>query len=290
LATESLFSLADGILIMLVAHGAELNDRSGQLKTTSGRRLAALRRAVLWTRHLGLTQHDVLLASYPKSGNTWLKFMLCHLLTGAEVDFDRSESICPGIGAHKTAPRLLPGGGRLIKSHEQFRSEYKKAIYIVRDGRDVAVSYYYHLLREGKADGAFSELLPLILDGKQDGYGTWRDHVDSWLDSPLNRAGLVCIARYEDCLSEPSATLARVVQFLGLDIEPSAIDQAIAANTADKMRAKEKDSQTAIKHKHSDIPFVRAATKGGWRSTFSEGDNALFEANAGATLDRLGYR
>ena len=275
---------------MAVAERSESNERTATITPTSGRRLAALRGIVLWKRHLGLTAGDVLLASYPKSGNTWLKFMLCHLVSGAEVDFDRSEALCPGVGSHSAAPRVLPNGGRLIKTHEQFRREYKKAVYIVRDGRDVAVSYYYHLLREGHADGPFSDLLPDILAGKQDAYGTWQGNVASWLDSPLAANGHLCVVRYEDCLSEPTDTLTRVSKFLGLSADDNAIGEAIAANTAEKMRAKEKSSTTAIKHKHKDIPFVRAATKGGWQAMFSEADSALFESVAGGTLTRLGYR
>jgi hypothetical protein len=215
--------------------------------------------------------------------------MLCHILTGAEVGFDESEALCPGVGAHRTAPAWLPGEGRLIKTHERFRKEYKKAIYIVRDGRDVAVSYYYHLLREGHADASLSEMLPGILEGRQDAYGTWQDHVASWLDGPLNRSGRICIVRYEDCLSEPAATLEKVMRFLEVDINQAAIDTAVAANTAEKMRAKETDSRIAIKHKHKDIPFVRAATKGGWRAAFTDSDHAMFQSAAGGVLDRLGY-
>ena len=39
-------------------------------------------------------------------------------------------------------------GPRLIKSHEYFDPRYKQVIYIVRDPRDIVISYYHFLLKQ----------------------------------------------------------------------------------------------------------------------------------------------
>ena len=43
-------------------------------------------------RHATVSRRDTFLASYPKSGNTWLKFMLTYLLSGREADFDSDST------------------------------------------------------------------------------------------------------------------------------------------------------------------------------------------------------
>ena len=44
------------------------------------------------------------------------------------------------MGTHRPMKPVLPNGGRLIKTHEQYRSQYKRAIYLMRDLRDVMLS------------------------------------------------------------------------------------------------------------------------------------------------------
>src|SRR5260221_8061143 len=108
----------------------------------------ALRTLVTISRHWAVDARDAFIVSYPRSGNTWLKFVLVHLLTGKAADLTDHESIVPYVGSHRKAPHVLPSGGRLLKSHEPYRrdygSAYQRGAYIVRDGRDVAVSYYYY--------------------------------------------------------------------------------------------------------------------------------------------------
>ena len=71
-------------------------------------------------RHTGVSPQDAFLVSYPKSGNTWLKFMLTYLLSGREADFDSDSTTIADVGSHRATPGVLPGGGRLIKSHEPY--------------------------------------------------------------------------------------------------------------------------------------------------------------------------
>jgi hypothetical protein len=58
-----------------------------------------------------------MLASYPRSGNTWLRFVLADVLAESS-SFDNIQGLIPEIGIHGGARSLLPNGGRLIKTHE----------------------------------------------------------------------------------------------------------------------------------------------------------------------------
>ncbi|HKS75489.1 MAG TPA: hypothetical protein VJQ82_19930, partial [Terriglobales bacterium] len=43
-----------------------------------------LRAPLVWLRHRGLGPRDTFVASYPRSGSTWLRFQLFELLTRRE--------------------------------------------------------------------------------------------------------------------------------------------------------------------------------------------------------------
>ncbi len=239
-------------------------------------------------RHRGLSPADAFLASFPKSGNTWVKFMLGELLSGTATDFDTAEQLVPDVGAHHSAARLLPNQGRLIKTHEphvgSWARAYKRSIYIVRDGRDVAVSYYFSMLRTGLFEGPFEDFLKEFLEGRVGGFGSWQDHVSSW----VHQQGL-CLLRYEDLLLDPVAGLAKATDFLGLDVSPETLETIAADNTADAMRSKEKGSRIDRERVRSDINFVRAAKSGGWQEHFDDRSSALFEQRAGDAMRLAGY-
>lgn len=258
------------------------------------RRLAtnrAVRAVVVARRHAGVRPDDVFLVSYPRSGNTWLKFMVAHLLTGEEVGFDRSEELVPPVGMHAGAPRMAPSGGRVIKSHEPYRRLHGRAygdvVYLVRDGRDVAVSYYFHQIRRDFFAGGFSEFLTHFLRGEVEGYGAWHEHVESWLARPGVARTLV--VRYEDLLADTAAELARVAAFLGARPDDATLRAVVESNTATRMRSKEDDSALLARRKRNDVPFVRRAAAGQWSESFDDDDLERFERVAGASLTRLGY-
>jgi len=247
-----------------------------------------LRSAIVRVRHAGVSRKDAFVASYPKSGTTWLRFMLGQLLSEREMDFDSAEAMIPMVGRHRDAPRVLPDGGRLIKTHESYRAVYRKAVYMVRDGRDVAISYYHHQVRQGMFEGDLSSFVARFLEGRTEGYGGWHGHVASWLDSPVARKGDLLVVRYEEMRRDPLGTMRKVVATLGLTTPDEAIRRVIETNTMERMRGKEA-SATVVKKKRDDIPIVRKGKPGEWREVLGEGDRAAFVRRAGPMLARLGY-
>lgn len=249
-----------------------------------------LRAPLFWYRHLGLRPADVFLASYPRSGNTWLRFVLCDLLTGRSDRFEWVNRATAELGAQGRTPPLLPGEGRLVKTHEPYRPAYRRAVYMVRDVRDVVLSEHALQLGIGVFDGPFDAFLKRFLAGRANGFGTWTSHVESWLAAAAGRPSDILVLRFEDMRSSPETALARIVSFLGLQAAPDAVAAAVRNNTLDRMRAKEdRERDTYFKSFRQDQRFVREGGAGGWRRALTPEQAQAIVAACGTTLARLGY-
>src|SRR2546428_8591396 len=93
-------------------------------------------------RRVEVRPNDVFLVSYPRSGNTWIRFLIGNLVCPDDpVTFANVEQRIPSIYTYPN--RVLRRLPRILKSHEVFDPRYPRVIYIVRDARDVAVSFYH---------------------------------------------------------------------------------------------------------------------------------------------------
>jgi Sulfotransferase domain len=241
---------------------------------------------VIWARHRGLNAADVFLGSYPRSGNTWLRFLLLEILTGKSAEFRRTNDLLPDVGAHKGVSPLLPNSGRLLKTHESYRTEYKKAIYLVRDARDVVSSEYAFQTSRGWFDGTLDEYVQSFARGNVSGYGSWQNHVSSWLDSPLASNGNLLLLRFEDMRRDTVAALFKIGAFLGVEIKAGEIERAIESNSLENMREKEKKNPQRVSQKGR---FVGSGSVEGWRSKLSDAQIHMIEKYAAGTLLRVGY-
>jgi hypothetical protein len=85
---------------------------------------------------------------------------------------------------------------------------------------------------------------------------------------------------------------ARLAEFLGVQPTPALLEQAIGRSAADNMRKLEKtqgDNWVSTKGKRTDIPFVRGAVSGGWKTKLPESSIAEIEAAWGSLMTALGY-
>jgi hypothetical protein len=234
------------------------------------------------------------LAAYPKSGSTWVRFVLAGALSGQDMNFDVIRTVSPPVGNHRKGPNVVNGRGRLVKSHElpifvPPRSRHPRVICLVRDGRDVAVSRFHHLRRwEGIPDD-FDAYFQRLLDGTVR-YGSWQDHVRRWMDYVAQAPAPAAIVRYEDLLERPVQTLLDVNARCRLGLDEQALADALSANTPERMRSKEASSRLLDSRGSAPAtPFVRSAKAGGWREELSAESCVRFEAAAARELVDLGY-
>jgi hypothetical protein len=246
---------------------------------------------LIWIRHRGLDSQDVFLASYPRSGQYWMRFLLVESLTGESGEFDSVDTLFPRVGAHGQVPAILPGGGRLIQTHEGYRKEYKKAIYLVRDLRDVVASEYDHARANVQfyAGYNFDRYLLASLRGQVQGFKPWNDHVLSWLDSPLAERGSLLVIKFEDMRKSTETTLLQILYFLGASIDLNIVRHAIGNNTVERMRAKENRRRSMNSSGLEKDRHVRSGAVGSWREKLTDAQLQLIERYAGEGLKRLGY-
>jgi Sulfotransferase domain len=238
----------------------------------------------VWARHRDITAGDVFIASYPRSGSTWLRFVLAEVLTGEPATFPLVNRVIPQVGYHSEALRL-PDGGRFIKTHESYRPECRKAIYLVRDPRDVLLSEYAYQQALGLVHCDLNEYIGHFLGGAVNGNGAWQRHVESWLDAAMGNPEIL-VVKFEDLRHNTVSKVAQLLDFLSAPAEPDAIRRAIENNTTEKMRSKELDSPQRSSQRGQ---FIRAGAVGGWRQRLSATQLQRIEHEAAGALRRAGY-
>ena len=191
-------------------------------------------------RHRGVRPEDVYVASYPRSGNTWLRFMLYEILVGESSSFVNVRQLVPDIGEQAQALPLLPRNGRLIKTHEPYRPEYKKAIYLVRDARDVALSEFAYQKALGLAPDDFERYLGRFLQGKVNPFGSWAAHVDSWMKAKDSQLADILMVRYDELRRNPEDSLAAMIEFLGMPVRRDIISALLQTTPWKKCGPKRK--------------------------------------------------
>jgi len=256
----------------------------------------------------------VWLASYPKSGNTWLRLFLANYLAGAKapVPINKVENYATGdsdatlyraahgpafnplddkasLQGRDAAFRLLSSNGadvNLVKTHNKNKrigqlrliqpAITRRAIYIIRNPLDVAVSYadHYGLTPEQVADEISNEatcILPSTTQVRQFN-GAWSEHVKSWTQTakfPLT------VLRYEDMLKDPAAAFAKVMRDLGAPVDQARLDAAVTASSFDEAR-KQEDAGGFREKSPASTRFFRSGKTG-------EGEKVL----SPETIDRI---
>lgn len=209
---------------------------------------------------------DAFMISYPKCGRTWLRVMLGRALyRHAGVDDlrpDGTRLLYPeGVEQLKGVPRISfthdgrPTRGTLDEI-ETDKSRYagKAVVLLIRDLRDVAVSYYFHETRRtkrfypkweiAKFHGEISEFLHSDVGGVEHFvrfYNIWADNREI--------PDCLLLMKYEELRRDPVHQLRRLLKFLGVEgVADETIGDAVEFSSFDKMKAMEKEG--TFKHPH----------------------------------------
>jgi hypothetical protein len=247
-------------------------------------------------RNFAVFPDDTFVVSYPRSGNTWTRFLIANLMYPREtVSFTNIERLIPDTSSQSNRALKRTPRPRIIKTHQYFDHRYRKMIYIVRDPRDVALSYYdFHRKYRFIAD---DYPLETSVDDFVRGnlvsidWGTWGENVASWIYTRGQREDFLLL-RYEDMLADTPRQLARIAAHLGVEAGPERLQAIVAQCSADRMRELEKREENqwvATKNHRKDIPFVRVAKTAGWKNKLPETCVAKIESAWGDLMATLGY-
>ena len=249
------------------------------------------------------------LASYPKSGNTWLRAFLANYLHNPEQAISINdlpnfmfgdglavhfEKVAGGPVADLSAEdlqRLRPAVHRMfvqssgdtvfVKTHNAISyiddiptitpDATAGAIYIIRNPLDVAVSYAHHY-------GATADRAIDVLgsdDSMLPSHGHLVvQHLGSWsghVRSWTTAPGLTPhIMRYEDMARAPDKAFRRLIKFLGLPYEADRLKKAIRFSSFKTLSGQEQASGFVESSPGDDRIFFRTGRTGNWRDMLDE--------------------
>jgi hypothetical protein len=177
----------------------------------------------------------VWLASYPRSGNTYLRVVL-HALYGVPTYsvYDDDDPVAQRVGVGLVGYEPKPEDRarmaesdevHFVKTHKRRKADGHPAIYLVRDGRDAVVSHARLRASIDDPSGrrSFESFLHVEITRpfieSQPSSGPWGGNVLSWL---RNAAAPVVLLRYEDLIADAAKAAAEVVSSLMLRLLPVA--------------------------------------------------------------------
>jgi len=155
-----------------------------------------------------------------------------------------------------------------------------KFIQIVRDGRDCAVSGWFHNQRKPDWTQWNRGSLTAYITAFAEMWVSELAQAKEFADAYPHRIRQV---RYEDLVRDTEGTLAGLFEFLGVKVDANILahcrTEASFVKRSGGRNSGEENRQS----------FFRKGIAGDWRNHLSEEQNALFRARAGSWLDRLRY-
>ncbi len=267
------------------------------------------------------------LASYPKSGNTWVRAFLANLILDRRDPIPLNEigSVCPSeantvwfkpltdrpvdeLSKEEIAALRPQAQNRavrinqhivLMKTHNFLGEEYNHplismdttaaAVYIVRDPRDVALSATDHF---GVSVDETIELMNKVGAHGIPAPGMVYEVQSSWsihVKSWTQRPhGKLHVVRYEDLLAKPSREFRAIARKLGITRDKARIRRAVENVSFKKLQSIERAQGFAERSMHSE-KFFRSGRSGAWRDKLTPEQAKRIERDHREQMERFGY-
>lgn len=209
--------------------------------------------------------YPYIIASYPRSGSTWFRFVLCHLFYGGRHDFDSVNKIIPPIDH---LPGLMAGVSRPMFYKTHGLSTAVNVIYLYRHVGDVLESEWWYKKKMYQEERSLERYIIDTDFGKE-----WRVHVDHYYPALMNFS-------YED--------LGETRTYLVFGKGPRSIDWALEKSSFENMQKAEEKGLGGYPTGDPSIKFCRFGNSGCWERWEPDLKKTLIEKNQGQ-LKKLGY-
>ncbi len=221
-------------------------------------------------------KNQYFLVSFPKTGRTWLNYMLKQMVRQSNHPLKNNENFI--FKEHDNSEIIIENGTRnnpldVFKFTSRYRYRRGKVLFLVRDPRDVVVSHFHQITKRAKNPFVFNSISDFVKDDVL-GFKRIIQYYNLWFfqkDIPKD----FLLIKYEDLLNQGVDTLSEINKFFNIDITKDKIEKIYSESTADKMRKKEKANKLeGFKDfgKDRDKLKVRNAKSGGFINELSEND------------------
>jgi hypothetical protein len=226
---------------------------------------------------------DLFVCAYPRSGITWFQNIVAGVVFGVDPEYAHDsliQDLVPAVNYKQFYKRYGPVA--FFKSHFLPQTQYRRVVYLLRDGRDVMVSYYHYLTAmHGKQD-----FLRLV-----QGHGLspchWHEHVEQWLANP--HGADILVIRYEQLQAATARELRRLCDFARLERSDAHLEHIAAKASFAIAREKERQQGWDNQKWPREHAFIRRGAIGSHKDEMSPEVLAAFLNIAGPTLAKLGY-
>ncbi|KAF7695074.1 hypothetical protein HF521_006797 [Silurus meridionalis] len=239
---------------------------------------------------------DILVATYPKAGTTWVSYILDLLYFGNTAPERQTsipiylrvpflEAVIPSLRTGVELANNLPTTPRLIKTHlpvqlvpKSFWEQNCRVIYVARNAKDNAVSYF-HFDRMNHAEpdpGDWSNFLQMFMDGKNV-FGPWYDHVRGYWKKKQTYSNLHYMF-FEDMVENTDREVENLCSFLGLTTSSEERERITKNVHFDAMKQNRMTNYSTIPVMNFSVsPFMRKGKVGDWKKHFTVAENEKFD-------------
>ena len=269
------------------------------------------------------------LASYPKSGNTWVRSIITALAYSNDGKFDMKLlsqiQQFPRISQFKDincdfenineikkywirAQEKINSDNKLyfLKTHhanikiDNYSFTNKKntigTIYIVRDPRNIinSISNHFNLSQEESKNFIFSKRVLKERTKDNKGIltlvGTWEDHFDSWTRYNDN----LLLIKYENLIQDQEKEIVRIVNFISkftkINCSPEKIKKIIDTTSFNSLKKMEESGEfNEYKDKYRKFNFFNKGPKNNWENLLDEKIRIDIELRYKNLMKKLGY-
>lgn len=250
---------------------------------------------------------DVFVCSYPRSGTTWMEEIVSCITTNFDSKFMKKKVhdrvIHLEVGRTFNQGRHLRGlkSPRLLSTHlplshcpDQLKDLKCKVIYVARNPKDQAVSYFYfHSTAKylGRKKWDWNTFLDLYTTG-QLVYGSWFQHVRDWYLLSRERPDRVLFVTYEELQVNLEAMLIRIADFLQIQLESETAEKIARHCRFSQMKKNPAVNREEIPVTDLFVPseFMRKGIIGDWKNHFTSVQSQLFDQFYTKEMSGLGLK